>query len=102
MGLIAAWGVREWSGAAPRSGGASARRRALLRRQVVEVLLPVVALGATGGFATPGGGFAYTALYALLVELVVHRALPWRKLPKVLVECMVLLGGVLLILGVAK
>lgn len=104
VGLIAAWGVREGV-----RGGTERRRfswreaGAALWHGKWEVLLPVVALGAIfGGFATLVEAAAYTALYALFIELVVHRALPWRKLPKVLVECMVLLGGVLLILGVAQ
>jgi tripartite ATP-independent transporter DctM subunit len=62
-----------------------------------------VALGSIfGGFATLVEAAAYTALYALVVELLVRRAVPWRAVPAVLVECSVLLGGVLLILGVAQ
>jgi len=90
--------------------GATERRRfswreagAALWQEKWELLLPVVALAAIfGGFATLVEAAAYTALYALVVELVIRRALPWRRLPAVLVECSVLLGGVLLILGVAQ
>ena len=104
VGLIAAWGMREGV------RGATERRRfswreagAALWQEKWELLLPVVALAAIfGGFATLVEAAAYTALYALVVELVIRRALPWRRLPAVLVECSVLLGGVLLILGVAQ
>lgn len=104
VGLIAAWGVREGvRGATERRPFSAAEAAAALWHGKWELLLPVVALGAIfGGFATLVEAAAYTALYALIVELLIRRALPWRKLPAVLVECMVLLGGVLLILGVAQ
>lgn len=68
-----------------------------------ELLLPVVALLALfGGFATPVEAAALTAFYAFLVETVVYRDLRLVKdVPRVIVECGLLVGGVLLILGVA-
>ena len=68
-----------------------------------ELLLPVVAFTALfGGFATPVEAAALTALYALFVVTVAHRDLkPVRDVPRVVVECGLLIGGVLLILGVA-
>jgi tripartite ATP-independent transporter DctM subunit len=43
-----------------------------------------------------------TALYAFLVEAVFHRSkAAWKKAPAVMTECGMLVGGVLLILGVA-
>ncbi len=68
-----------------------------------ELLLPVVALAALfGGFATPVEAAALTAAYALLVTTVIHRDLrPFKDLLPVVVECGRLVGGVLLILGVA-
>jgi tripartite ATP-independent transporter DctM subunit len=45
---------------------------------------------------------AVTATYALLVATVIHRDLhPFKDLPRVITECGLLVGGVLLILGVA-
>ena len=45
---------------------------------------------------------AVTATYALIVATVIHRDLhPFRDLPRVMTECGLLVGGVLLILGVA-
>ena len=41
------------------------------------------------------------AFYAFLLQTVVHRDLPLRKVPEVLRRCTVLVGGVLIILGVA-
>jgi tripartite ATP-independent transporter DctM subunit len=69
-----------------------------------ELLLPVVAMVALfGGFATPVEASAITALYAFVVETFVYRDLSiTRGVPKVLAECGLVIGGVLMILGVAK
>src|SRR5207249_11782577 len=68
-----------------------------------ELLLPVVAfVGLFGGFATPVEAAALTALYAFMVETFVYRDLKLaRDVPRVMTECGLLVGGVLLILGVA-
>ena len=67
-----------------------------------ELLLPVVAVVALfGGFATPVEAAAATAFYAFL-ETVIYRDLKLtRDVPRVMAECGLLIGGVLLILGVA-
>jgi tripartite ATP-independent transporter DctM subunit len=68
-----------------------------------ELLLPVIALVALfGGFATPVEAAALTAFYAFVVETFVYRDFKsWREIPRVMAECGLLVGGVLLILGVA-
>ncbi len=68
-----------------------------------ELLLPVVVLGGIlGGLVTLLEAAAVTVLYAFLLECVVHRDVSLRVgLPKMAVECSALVGGVLLILGVA-
>ncbi len=68
-----------------------------------EALLPVgVLVGIFGGFLTIFEAAAFTAAYAFLSEVVVHRDLHWRRdLPRVLTECGTLMGGVMIILGVA-
>ncbi|MSV34788.1 MAG: TRAP transporter large permease subunit [Bryobacterales bacterium] len=68
-----------------------------------ELLMPVVALGALfGGFATPVEAAALTALYALFIETFVYRGLKLTSdVPRVMTECGLLVGGVLLIQGVA-
>ncbi|MCE9518433.1 MAG: TRAP transporter large permease subunit [Verrucomicrobia bacterium] len=74
-----------------------------LRDAIWEMLLPVVALLALfGGFATPVEAAAITALYAFMVEVVFHRnTAALRDAPRVMVDCGMLVGGVLLIFGVA-
>ena len=68
-----------------------------------EALLPVLVLvGIFGGFLTIFEAAAFTAAYTFLTEVVIHRDLSLRKdVPRVLVECGTLMGGVLIILGVA-
>jgi C4-dicarboxylate transporter, DctM subunit len=68
-----------------------------------ELLLPVVAFASLfGGFATPVEAAALTALYAFVIQTFVHHDLKITKdIPRVMTECGLLIGGVLLILGVA-
>jgi C4-dicarboxylate transporter, DctM subunit len=68
-----------------------------------ELLLPVVACVALfSGLATAVEASAITALYAFVVESLVYRDLSITKdLPRVMKECGLLVGAILLILGVA-
>jgi len=65
--------------------------------------VPVVALGALfSGLATPVEAAALTAFYVFVIETIVYKDLrPFRDSPRVMAESGVLVGGVLLILGVA-
>ena len=104
IGMTAAWGI--WSGRrnpAPRPpfDGAEALRAVWAAKW--ELLLPVVSLAALfGGWATPVEAAALTAAYAFIVEVLIHRDLHlWRDVPRVAAEAGLLIGGILLILGVA-
>jgi len=68
-----------------------------------ELMLPVIALGVMlGGLATPVEAAAVSALYAFFTQVVVHRDLRlFKDVPRVMTECGMIIGGVLLILGVA-
>ena len=67
-----------------------------------EMVIPVVAIGSLFTVPTTVEAAAVTATYALLVATVIHRDLrPVKDLPQVMTECGLLVGGVLLILGVA-
>jgi len=68
-----------------------------------EIFLPVVALVAIfGGVSTLIEAASITVLYALMVETIIHRDLHvTRDLPRVLIKCVTLIGGVFVILGVA-
>lgn len=102
--LLLLWG-RHTAAAGPRRRahlGAGELRRALWEAKW-ELALPLVAFAALfAGFATPVEAAALTALYAFVVATLVHRDLRLtRDVPRVMVECGLLVGGVLLILGVA-
>jgi len=67
-----------------------------------DVLLPgVVLLGIFGGFATLVEAAALTVLYALVLECVVFKELPWREVVRVGVESAAMIGGFMIILSVA-
>lgn len=68
-----------------------------------ELAIPVVALvGIFSGYATPVEAAAVTALYAFVVEVCIYRDLKlWSDVPRAMAKCGLLVGGVLLILGVA-
>jgi tripartite ATP-independent transporter DctM subunit len=67
-----------------------------------ELLAPVVAIGSLGtGFATPTESAALTAIYAVLTQAFAHRELDAKKLGECLSQCAQIIGGVMLILGMA-
>ncbi len=67
-----------------------------------ELAAPWVAIGAmVSGLATPTESAALTAGYAVLTQSLAHRELQWRLLGKCLSDCTQLIGGVMLILGMA-
>lgn len=75
---------------------------AALREAKWEIPLPLVVLGGIyGGFFAPSEAAAVTALYVFIVEVVILREIPWRKLPSVMRESMVLVGAILIIVGVS-
>ena len=67
-----------------------------------ELPLPFVVLGGvfSGVFAVSDAA-AVTALYVIVAEVVLYRDVQWRQLPGLVVDSMVMVGGILLILGVA-
>jgi len=67
-----------------------------------ELLAPVVAIGSLGsGMATPTESAALTAIYAVVTQAWAHRELDARKLVDALSQCTQIIGGVMLILGMA-
>ena len=102
--LTALWGISQaprTTAASPPFDGREARLAAWDAKW--ELLVPVVALGALfSGLATPVEAAALTAFYVFVVETIVYKDLrPFRDSPRVMAESGVLVGGVLLILGVA-
>jgi len=75
---------------------------AAMRESIWEIPLPFVVLGGIySGFLVVSEAAAITALYVFIVEVLVHREIPWRELPRIIRSSMVLVGGILIILGVS-
>ncbi len=78
------------------------KARAALREARWELPLPLVVLGGIyGGWFAVSEAAAVTAIYVLTVEVLIHREIPLRELPRVIREAMTMVGGVLVILGVS-
>jgi len=105
IAMVAVWGMRQGM-----LTGAGRQRFVWQEAQDAlwvgkwELLLPVVVLGALfSGRATLVETSALTALYALIITAFVHRDFSFTKgLQQAFRECIVLIGGVLIILAVAK
>lgn len=103
MALMAGWGLRR----SPRPVADERRfdgRRALATAWAArfELLLPLVPLVLLfGGYALPVPAAAATALFAIATGALAYRDLDLATLRKVLVDCALMTGGVLLILGTA-
>lgn len=103
LAMIAGWGVFEGrrSGAGRTPFSWPALGRALWQAKW-EVLLPVVVVvGIFSGLATLVESSALAALGAFLIVTVVHREVPFARLEDVLTRCGSMIGGILIILGVA-
>lgn len=67
-----------------------------------ELLLPFVILGGIyGGFIAISEAAALSALYVLVVEMVIRREISLRQLPSIIRESMVLVGGIMIVLAAA-
>ena len=67
-----------------------------------EIILPFLILtGVFSGYMTLVETAAFTVVYILTVEVLVYKDLPLKDLPKIIIDCATLIGGVLIILGVA-
>jgi tripartite ATP-independent transporter DctM subunit len=104
MAATAIWGIRRGS-----ASNTAVRKfewkeaRVALWEGKWELAMPLVAFVALfSSLATPVEAAAVTAFYAFFIEAVIHRDLHiFRDLPRVMAECGLLIGGVLLILGVS-
>ena len=104
IALAAAHGVRAGAAAGVRPSAFDMREAAgAVWHGKWEILLPIVVLGAFfGGYATIVETSAITATYAFLVQVFVHRDVRLRDLRRVFAESVAVIGGVLIILAVAK
>lgn len=73
-----------------------------VRESAWELPLPVVVLGGIySGILAVSEAAAATVVYVLFVALFVHREVPFARLPGLVRESMVLVGGIMLILGIS-
>jgi tripartite ATP-independent transporter DctM subunit len=72
------------------------------RDAIWELPLPLVILGGIySGYFAVSEAAAITAVYVILVEMVIYRDIRLKELPEIMKKSMVLVGGVLIILGAA-
>jgi tripartite ATP-independent transporter DctM subunit len=99
--LLIIWSLWASRGLPVRGFSASEAWRAL-REAAWEIPLPVVVLGGVyGGWFAISEAAAVTALYVLIVEVLILREIPLYNLPAVMRKAMVMVGGILVILGVS-
>jgi C4-dicarboxylate transporter DctM subunit len=77
-----------------------------IRRSWLSLLLPIIVLGGIYGILGPirftvTEAAAVAVVYALFVELIIHRELKLRELPRVLSTSGVMMGGLFLIIVLA-
>ncbi len=76
--------------------------RSATREAAWEIPLPIVVLGGIySGYFAISEAAAVTALYVLIVDVLILREIPFGKLPAIMRESMVLVGGILIILGMS-
>jgi len=72
------------------------------KETIWEILIPIFILfGIFAGFMTLVETAAVLVIYVLIIEIYVYKDLTWKKIPKIVIDCTTLIGGVLIILGVA-
>jgi tripartite ATP-independent transporter DctM subunit len=98
-------GYSFWKNRRIRTTLASASAREIvgaLRESIWEIPLPIVVLGGIySGYFAVSEAAAVTALYVIIVEIIILREIPWREIPRIMRESMVLVGAILMILGVS-
>jgi TRAP transporter, DctM subunit len=101
--ITAVWGIRRDPGSRKTTGTSEVSAKRALWEAKWELLLPVAVIAMLfSGLATPVETSAFTVLYAFVVEVIIHRDYKtFGKLTSVFAESGLLIGGVLLILGVA-
>jgi tripartite ATP-independent transporter DctM subunit len=99
--MLSGWSV--WSARGqPLTPFSPEEAKAALREAVWEIPLPLVVLGGIySGYFAISEAAAVTALYVLIVEVGIQREIPLAKLPQVMRQAMVLVGGIMVILGVS-
>ncbi|MBI5245818.1 MAG: TRAP transporter large permease subunit [Elusimicrobia bacterium] len=76
--------------------------RAAARDAAWEIPLPLVVIGGIyGGLFTASEAAAVMAFYVMIAEVLIYKDVPWRKLPDIARDSMILVGAILIVLGCA-
>lgn len=99
--LLMAYAMKKSPGKKNRREPVTGRRIAAgLKEAGWELPLPFIVLGGIyGGFLVAGEAAAVTALYVLIVEVLIYRDIKPRQLPGIMVKSMMLFGGIMVILA---
>ncbi|MEW8398614.1 MAG: TRAP transporter large permease subunit, partial [Candidatus Thiodiazotropha sp.] len=91
--ILVAWGL--WSGRdLPLKPFTLSEAKAAIREAAWEIPLPIILLGGIySGYFALSEAAAVTAVYVLIVEVLVYREIPIKQLPGVMREAMLLVGG---------
>ncbi|MEM9621753.1 MAG: TRAP transporter large permease subunit [Pseudomonadota bacterium] len=103
LGLLSAWTLwHHRGGVIPRVPFEPVNIWQAVKDARWELPLPFIVLGGVfGGIFAVSEAAAVTALYVIIAEVFLYREVSLRQLPKVMVESMKMVGGILLILGIA-
>ena len=97
--MLSVWGVWQNRGQQLHPFSA-AEALAAIREAIWEIPLPVLVLGGIyGGYFAVSEAAAATALYVIIVEVFIYREIPFKQLPRVMRESMILVGAIMVILG---
>ena len=101
--LLTAWSVFKSTGMhIQRSEFNWSKLASALRESIWEIPMPFVLIGGIySGYFAISEAAAVAVLYVLLVEVLILREVPLKKLPDIMRDSMVLVGGVLIILAVS-
>ena len=103
LGLLTSWTLwRHRGGAIPTTPFDRHKVKAALIAARWELPLPFIVLGGVfSGLFAVSEAAAVTALYVIIAEVLLYREVKIKELPRIMIESMVMVGGILLILGVA-
>ncbi len=101
LAMLVGWSIRSSHGQPLQKFNWPEARNAL-REAVWEVPLPFIVFGGIySGYFALSEAAAVTALYVLIIEVLILREISIRKLPDVMRQSMILVGGILVILGLS-
>jgi tripartite ATP-independent transporter DctM subunit len=101
VAVLCAWSLANAPKRSPDTPRADWREvRAAIRDAAWELPLPFVVLGGiySGRFAVSDAAVV-TLLYVFIVEVLIRREIPWTHLPGIVRDCMIMVGGILMVLG---